>query len=85
MALKAFVVYPAPDPYDEGCILVYANTRNQARMIGYTKGPWVNHDGYLSFRAQRAAWFDKWAEGNKPYFCETNDELPEPFFDDSIV
>ena len=83
MALKAYMVYPGKDPYDEGCILCYAHSRNQARTIGYTKGPWVAID-YLETNARRVVWFDRWARGNEPYYHDTNDGLPEPFFTDEV-
>ena len=76
--LKAYNVFPGKDPFDEGCILVFAETRNKARLVGLN-GPWL-HTDYLTMSARRVKRFDKYAEGERPYYYETNDELPEPFF-----
>jgi hypothetical protein len=84
MGLKAFMVYPGDNPYDEGCILCYANTRNQARTIGCTKGPWTGGI-YMETNARRVAGFDRWAEGDEPFFHDTNDGLPEPFFTNDVL
>ena len=81
MKLKAYMVYPGNDPDDEGCILAYAETRNQARTVGYKDGPWIGTT-YMEMTALRVAWFDVWAKGDKPYYHDSNDDLPKPFFVD---
>ena len=76
--LKAYNVYPGNDSFDFGCILVFAKSRNQARTVGWKQGPWFSE--YLEMSAIRVKRFDKYATGEEPYFFESNDELPEPFF-----
>ncbi len=79
--LKAYNTYWGKEPWDDGCILVFAYTRNEAKNIGYKKGPWIGSI-YLEMNAVRAKGFDKYAKGFVPYIVESNDELPEPFFDE---
>jgi len=81
--LKAYNTYPGNDPYDEGCILVFARNKNEARMIGYKKGPWLGND-YIDMTARRVPSFDECATGDIPYFEDTNKNLPKPFFDVQI-
>lgn len=76
--LKAYNVYPGNDPFDEGCILVFADRRNKARLMGHHQGPWCVP--YIEMSAKRVKNFDKHAIGNEPYFVESNEDLPEPFF-----
>ena len=76
--LKAYNVYPGNNPFDYGCILVFAETRNKARTIGWHQGPWFSE--YMEMSARRVKRFDKYTIGVEPYIIESNDELPEPFF-----
>lgn len=72
--LKAWMVF-CGEPYD-GCLLVFAPNRNDARKIGYKKGPYDWED-YIDVRARRAQKHDADAVGDAPYIIETNNELPE--------
>ena len=78
MTNKAYVVYPGNDPYDDGCVLVFAENRNKARSFTMTYGPWVGNT-YLEMNARRVKQFDQYAT-DKPKIYDTNDGLPEPFF-----
>jgi hypothetical protein len=83
-ALRAWIVFSG-EPYD-GCLLVYARNRNEARSTGFRKGPWEWSD-YIDVDAHRRPRYDAYATGNQPYIIETNDELPdgaEPFYDDNL-
>ena len=73
--LKAFMSYPGKNPHDDGCLLIYAENRNQARMIAHRKGPWWAD--YIEIRAIRSHRMDKYAMGDTPYIIETNQELPK--------
>ncbi len=81
--LKAYNTYPGEDPFEDGCILVFANNRNEARLIGYRSGPWMEVT-YLEMSATRVKKFDKYVSQTQPYFEDTNDNLPEPFFTTEI-
>jgi hypothetical protein len=80
--LKAYDVHPYPDQYDCGCVLVYANNRDEARMYVAKKGPF--DEPFTGLRAVRAPAFDKYSAGDKTYSVETNDGLPEPFYRDDL-
>ena len=72
-------------PSDDGCVLVFAETRNQARSVACKEGPWCGWYEYPDFKALRVPAFDQYAEGEESYFIEFNRELPEgaePFFDE---
>jgi hypothetical protein len=78
------MVHPGKDPFDDGCVLVYASDRNKAKSLGFKKGPWIEFD-YLDFRAVRKPVYDNLFKASGKYLIETNDELPEgapPFFTD---
>lgn len=79
--MKAYNVYPGDNMFHEGCVLVYANTRNKARQLGFKKGPWNGYD-YIDFNALRVKPFDN--VFNKEIVIESNKELPEGliFFDE---
>ena len=62
-----------------GGILVFAHNRNEARTIGFKKGPWMADD-YIYMKARRVPGFDKYAKMDTPYFVDSNDQLPVPFF-----
>jgi len=79
--MKAWMVHPGKDPYDDGCVLVYAPNRNDARLLAFRYGPWYEFD-YIEFRAIRKKQYDKFKHTGNPVI-ETNDELPKdapPFF-----
>ena len=81
--MKAYNVYPI-NPWENGCLLVFAHNVNQAKVMGY-KSYWDCDCDYTDMRARRAKAFDQYAEGDKPYGIETNDDLPEgaePFYFD---
>lgn len=76
MPLKAYVVSWG-EPVESGCILVWAETRGQAK--GYTQfcGPWINPP-YTELIARRVPAYDQYAEDTPfAHRVETNDELPE--------
>lgn len=78
--LKAWHVWQG-DPWD-GSLLVFAYTRNQARLRGFMDGPW-EWDEYVHTRSIRAKDWDEHAD--RVRVIETNDDLPEgakPFYDD---
>ena len=84
MILKAYMVHEGTSVQD-GCVLVFAYTRNQARYIGSdTIISWNGWGDYASTRAVRKPMFDKYAKGNNPYVIASNDELPDgaSFFSD---
>jgi hypothetical protein len=84
--MKAWCVYVGQSPYEAGCVLIYAHTRNQAKAIAYEKGPWFGCD-YIDFRAKRVGHFDKYYNQDFPNYFELNTELPPgtpDFFDDNV-
>ncbi len=83
--LRAWVVFSG-HPMD-GCLLVFANTRNAARKAGFSKGPWEWAD-YIDVSARRAPEHDKYATGEHPYVIVTNEELPAgavPFYANGAI
>ena len=78
--LRAWCVF-CGHPSD-GCLLVFASTRNKARTTGLSKGLW-EWDWYIDIRATRAPEHDKYATGSEPYVVHENADLPEgakPFY-----
>ena len=73
--IKAWCVYPGNNTFDEGCILVFAISRNKAKSLGLSKGPWIGLE-YLDFKAKRTPAFDKYFNKNN-LIIETNNELPK--------
>ena len=72
--MKAWCVFES-NPHD-GCILVYANTRNRARSLGFYKGPWAwDWESYMTTNARRAKDWDH--VFNEEKIIEGNDELPD--------
>ena len=80
---KAYMVYPGVSPFDDGCVLTFAESRNKARSFTMTYGPWIGNT-YLEMNAKRARRFDKYAP-SKPKIYDTNDGLPEPFFTETEI
>lgn len=70
--MKAYMVYPGNN-LDEGCILAFAETRNEARQLGMKCGLWPGYD-YVSFKAIRKPKYDKYYKGMA--IIERNSELP---------
>ena len=70
--MKAYMVYPGNN-LDEGCILAFAETRNEARQLGMRSGLWPGY-GYFSFGAIRKPGYDKHYRGMA--IIELNSELP---------
>jgi len=70
LPLKACVVHESDAP-EEGRVLAFAKTRNQARHIGVYLGE------YLYMTAVRMPKYDQYAEGTKPYIIDPNDDLPD--------
>lgn len=73
--VKAYVVYPGTDTMEMGCALIYAYSRNQAKMIGMDDCPWDIE--YLEISARRVKHMDEYALSNQPHIISSNDELPE--------
>jgi hypothetical protein len=71
--MKAYNVYPGETPFDDGCVLVYAETRNKAKLKAYRAGPWTLD--YIDFKAIRVPKFDEYYNGRQ--LIEENRELPE--------
>ena len=78
---KAYMVFPGDDPFDQGCVLTFAESRNKAKSFTMIYGPWMGIT-YLEMNARRIKRFDKHSPVNGPKIFETNEELPEPFFND---
>jgi hypothetical protein len=74
--LKAYMAYEGPDTRD-GCLLVFANTRNQARYIFCGEWPPLGSGEYDYTHAVRRPGFDQYAKGEKPYVIWNNRDLPE--------
>jgi len=74
--LKAYMAYEGPNNWD-GCLLVFAETRNQARH--FFCETWWSSDGieYVDTHAVRTPEFDKYAMGARTSAIWTNNELPE--------
>jgi hypothetical protein len=71
----------------DGCLLVFAATRNEARKTGFAKGPW-EWANYIDVSSRRAHEHDEYAAGIEPYVIERNDELPDnarPFYSDEAI
>lgn len=83
--IKAYMVYPGDNPFNEGCFLIYARKRNDARLIGFRNWPSHGPD-YIDFRAIRKKNYDKfYRPGNM--IIEENRELPDgapPFYTEEI-
>ncbi len=80
-AYHLFCGYPL-----DGSLLVFAETRNKARMKALRSGPYDWEYEYIHIRANRAEEWDKYADVER--IVETNDELPEdapPFYDDEAL
>lgn len=82
--LKAYVVFPGETPIDEGCLLVFAETRNKARKFAH--GHFWGECEYIYMTALRRPSWDSIAKGEVTYCVETNDGLPNgcvPFYVDT--
>ena len=79
MKLKAYSVYPGSDPQELGCCLVFAVSRNQAKMKAYLHihDLWLYE--YIDFVALRVPAWDQYAkpDATEAYIIHQNDELPE--------
>ena len=67
--MKAYIVFDE-DPY-WGCVLVYAENRNKAKMASYNK---LFKWDYIDMTALRRPDYDKYYNGNP--VIETNGDLP---------
>lgn len=79
--MKAYMLFSGY-PQD-GCLLVYAETRNKARYLG-TGSPW--HWDYEDINSFRRPKFDQYCD--EPRAFETDDDLPDDapeFYDNSIL
>ena len=68
--MKAWMVFEY-DPF-EGCMLVFAENRNRAKVLGFKAG-WF--DEYIHLSANRQPNYDKFAL--KERTIESNEELPD--------
>lgn len=81
--LKAYMVHPGQFSDDAGCMLVFAKSRNDAKMYAFECGWWEEWE-YIEFRAIRKPEYDKYSD-QCGMSVETNAGLPEgapPFYDD---
>ncbi len=69
--MKAWMTFDTDET--DGCLLVYAETRNKARSVA-SRGIWEDWE-YISITARRAKNFDKYYKGIN--CIEDNDELPD--------
>jgi hypothetical protein len=85
MTLKAYSVFPGDNPRDMGCLLVWAETRNQARMIGLSECPIIDIQ-YIDMRAWRVKALDGHAVETFPHCIWSNSELLDgvEFYDDEV-
>ena len=73
--LKAYMAHEG-NPHADGCVLVFAHTRNQARYVGSGAMECWGYSEYEVTHAVRKPAFDQYAAGDSPYVIESNDELP---------
>jgi hypothetical protein len=73
--LKCWICYPSEDPNDEGCLLVFAPSRNKARHYACNAGGWFNM--YLEMRARRLPNFDGYAIRDDAHSMCNNNRLPK--------
>lgn len=71
--MKAYVVFPPPDPSVSGCVLVWAESRGRAKSLGNRI---VFGDDFTYLRARRVPKMDPCCPDGKK-FALTNDDLPE--------
>lgn len=87
MMLRAWHVFEL-DSYKSivNSLLVFAETRNDARIIAIQHGPW-DYESYLSVQAKRAKDWDEHIKFSDFDIIETNDDLPKdaPAFYDEVV
>ena len=74
--LKAYMAHEGSPAFD-GCVLVFAHKRNQARYIGSCAIASWGCGEYEITHAIRKPAFDKYAKGDTPYVIESNNELPD--------
>jgi len=82
--MKAWCIFIGHSPHDDGAVLVYAHTRNDAKMIAFDQGPWTGCD-YIDLRAWRMPKFDEHYNSTYGNYFERNEDLPKlspKFFDD---
>jgi len=73
--LKAYMVHEG-NPHTDGCIFVFAQTRNQARYVGSGALASWGYGEYEATHAIRKPSFDQYGAGDSPYIIESNDGLP---------
>lgn len=84
--MKAFCVFTGDSPEDNGCILVYAERAGQAKSLCLSGWPGNEYLGFLDMKARRKPNFDKYYQKDSGICVfDSNEMLPEPFFDDYIV
>ncbi len=70
-----------PEP-GEADLLVFADTRNRARLLAYENGTW-DYDEFINVHAKRAPEWDGLFDCEK--VIDTNEDLPagsKPFYND---
>jgi hypothetical protein len=83
MEMKAWHLYQ-DEPFDNS-LLVFADTRNRAKVIGFAKGPW-EWESYLTITAKRAPRWDDIFDVET--VVDDNSDLPSgtaPFYQDDAV
>lgn len=75
-ALRAYKVFITTVP-EEGCLLAFASTRNQARYLGRLFIGGLLDCDYVDLSAIRVPEYDEIAVGERPYYIATNNDLPE--------
>lgn len=75
--LKAYRAWPYEDGWiDDGFMLIYATSRNCAKVLAFRDGMWPETP-YYEIRARRIQSCDKYA-GQSPAICRDKD-LPQEF------
>lgn len=81
--MKAYCVFPAPDPMSSGCVLVWAETRGKAKAWAAGR---MFMEFFIELRARRAPEYDQYYEEGKTHL-PSNDHLPEgapPFYTEVV-
>lgn len=85
--LKAYRVHPGPDPYADGCLLVFENNARAARQRGAQDWPGIDAC-YIEMRALRMPDMDRYAElcQGDPWTVYSDYDLPDgvEFFNEDI-
>ena len=72
--LKAFMIYPMPDPVSSGCLLVFHINPYRAKKMG--REALFDDCNLNEIRYRRVKKFDQNKKHDTPHYIETNDDLP---------